>query len=142
MRFGTSTKTTENTTTDTKSGEGEKRREVLPEGLYSITPAKWETRKMKNGKGEYLNVAFVVVEGGHEGQFIYHKFITKHTSEKALEYSSKQAYHLFKALGTSGSSLETTLGEARVKKKTVKVKVEIRTSDGYAPQNEITSFTP
>lgn len=57
----------------------------IPAGKYLAVITASEMKLTKNGKGEYLQLEFEVIEGPHKGRKVWDRLTLKHTNEQTVQ---------------------------------------------------------
>ena len=109
--------------------------EPLPAGEYSVTISDATLQDTKSGTGTYIKMKLTVTGPTHEGRVLFSNLNIKNDSQKAEEIGRQQLGSVMRAIGLpSLSDTDQLIGG------TMGVKVSIRQSEQYGPQNECKAY--
>jgi len=109
--------------------------EPLPAGEYSVTISDATLQDTKSGTGTYIKLKLTVTGPTHEGRVLFSNLNIKNDSQKAEEIGRQQLGSVMRATGLpSLSDTDQLIGG------TMGVKVSIRQSEQYGPQNEVKAY--
>lgn len=104
----------------------------LPEGWYQVSVAGAEIRPTKDKTGQYIAVRYDVVGPTHQGRVVFGNINIKNKSTQAEEIGRQQLGSLMRAIGLARvDDTDQLIGG------NLQIKVSIRQSEGYDPQNEV-----
>ena len=115
----------------------------VPKGTYQVELKSIEEKQTKNGTGAYLDSVFIISTGDHMGRLVFHKFLIKHSNEKAASIGQEQLDKFLKSIGEKNGlegidydtgSLADFIGATSV------ANIAIEQQEGYSARNKITSF--
>ena len=107
----------------------------LPAGEYSVTISDATLQDTKSGTGTYIKMKLTVTGPTHEGRVLFSNLNIKNDSQKAEEIGRQQLGSVMRAIGLpSLSDTDQLIGG------TMGVKVSIRQSEQYGPQNEVKAY--
>lgn len=109
--------------------------EPLPAGDYSVTISDAELKTTNSGTGTYIKMKLTVTGPTHEGRLLFSNLNIKNDSQKAEEIGRQQLGAVMRAIGLpSLSDTDQLIGGQMA------VKVSIRQSEQYGPQNEVKAY--
>lgn len=104
----------------------------LPEGWYSVSVAGAEIRATKDQTGQYIAVRYDVTGPTHQGRVVFGNINIKNKSTQAEEIGRQQLGSLMRAIGLARvDDTDQLIGG------NCQIKLSIRQSEGYDPQNEV-----
>ena len=71
----------------------------IPAGKYLAVITGTEMKTTKNGKGEYLQVEFQILDGPHKGRKVWDRLTLKHPSEETVRIARGTLSAICRALG-------------------------------------------
>jgi hypothetical protein len=108
----------------------------VPAGIYEVTITKAELKDNKAGTGQFISIRYDIVGPTHQGRVVFGNFNIKNASPKAEEIARQQLGELMAAIGINRVNDTDQLIGARLK-----IKVSIRLSEEYGPQNDIKGWS-
>ena len=112
-------------------------RDPLPAGEYVAVVNDSAIKPNKAGTGEYLALTFQVIEGEHEGRFVWENLNLVHPSEKAVQIARAELASLCKAAGVLNPKDSTDLHD-----KPVLIRVAIEKDRDGNPRNVVKGYKP
>ena len=109
--------------------------EPLPAGDYQVRIAETSINSTASGTGQYIKVRMDVTGPTHQGRVLFTNLNIKNDSQKAEEIGRQQLGAIMRAIGLDSISDTDELVSGAMT-----VKVVIKQSDQYGPQNEVKSF--
>jgi len=109
--------------------------EPIPAGWYEATITSTELRNTKAGTGQYIAVRYDITGPTHQGRVVFGNLNIRNSNPKAEEIGRQQLGELMRAIGLLKVSDTNELIGA-----SIKIKVAIRTQDGYDPTNDVKGF--
>ena len=107
----------------------------LPEGEYTAVIKDAEIKQTKAGTGQYIKVRFDITGEKHAGRVVFSNVNIRNPNPKAEEIGRQQLGELARAVG-----LKTITDTDQLIGGQCQIKVVIRQSEGYDPQNEIKRY--
>lgn len=107
----------------------------IPAGEYAAMITDSEMKPTKNGAGEYLQLVFDICDGEHEGRKVFARLNLNNPNQTAVEIAQRELSAICHAVGVLTPNDSSDLHD-----KPMTIKVKIRQSPGYDPQNEISSY--
>lgn len=115
--------------------QGDDTFEPLPPGWYDAMIAKSETAPTKSGNGEILKIRFDIIGPTHQGRVVFGNLNVTNPSLTAEKIAREALRDIMSAVGI------TALREAEdLVNKTIGILLQIRTTDGYPPRNEVRGY--
>lgn len=111
--------------------------EPIPANDYTAMIVDSEMKPTKNGNGEYLQLVFEVCDGQYEGRKIFARLNLNNPNQTAVDIAQRELSSICHAVSVLTPNDSTDLHD-----KPMTVKVKIRQSPGYDPQNEISGYKP
>ena len=109
--------------------------EPIPAGWYEATITSAELKATKAGTGQYIAVRYDITGPSHQGRVVFGNLNIRNPNPKAEEIGRQQLGELMRAIGLAKvTDTDELIGAS------IKVKVAIRTQDGYDPTNEAKGF--
>lgn len=108
----------------------------IPAGEYIAMIVDSEMKPTKNGLGEYLQLVFEVCDGEHSGRKIFARLNLNNQNQTAVEIAQRELSAICHAVGVLTPNDSSDLHD-----KPMSIKVKIRQSPGYDPQNEISGYS-
>ena len=71
----------------------------IPAGKYLAVITATEMKPTKNGKGEYLQIEFEVIDGPHKGRKVWDRLTLKHPNEQTVQIARGTLSALCRAVG-------------------------------------------
>lgn len=109
----------------------------IPAGEYVAMITDSEMKPTKNGMGEYLQLVFDICDGDHEGRKIFARLNLNNPNQTAVEIAQRELSAICHAVDVLTPNDSSDLHD-----KPMLIKVKIRQSPGYDPQNEISAYKP
>ena len=107
----------------------------IPEGDYKAVVKSAEVQTTKAGNGQYIKVRFDITGDTHAGRVVFSNINIRNPNPKAEEIGRQQLGELARALG-----IKTVNDTDQLIGGHCQIKVVVRQSEGYDPQNEIKRF--
>jgi hypothetical protein len=107
----------------------------VPEGEYKAVIKSAELQNTKAGNGQYIKVRFDITGDSHAGRVVFSNINIRNPNPKAEEIGRQTLGELARAIG-----LKTVTDTDQLIGGQCQIKVTIRQSEGYAPQNEIRRY--
>ena len=107
----------------------------IPAGEYTAMITDSEMKPTKNGAGEYLQLVFNICDGEHEGRKVFARLNLNNPNQTAVEIAQRELSAICHAVGVLTPNDSSDLHD-----KPMTIKVKIRQSPGYDPQNEISAY--
>lgn len=111
--------------------------EPIPAADYTAMIVDSEMKPTKNGAGEYLQLVFEICDGQYEGRKVFARLNLNNPNQTAVEIAQRELSSICHAVGVLTPNDSSELHD-----KPMTVKVKIRQSPGYDPQNEISGYKP
>lgn len=111
--------------------------EPIPAGDYVAMITDSEMKPTKNGMGEYLQLVFDVCDGEYQGRKVFARLNLNNQNQTAVEIAQRELSAICHAV-----DVLTPEDSADLHDKPMEIKVKIRQSPGYDPQNEIAGYKP
>lgn len=109
--------------------------EPIPAGWYEATIASADLKTTKAGNGQYIAVRYDITGPAHQGRVVFGNLNIRNPNPKAEEIGRQQLGELMRAIGLAKvTDTDELIGAS------IKVKVSIRTQEGYDPTNEAKGF--
>ncbi len=109
--------------------------EPLPPGWYSGVITGAELKNTKNGTGQYISIKYQVTAPTHQGRVVFGNINIKNANPKAEEIGRQQLGEIMRAIGLARvQDTDQLIGG------NLQIKLAIRESEGYEPQNEFKGF--
>lgn len=109
--------------------------EPIPAGDYTAMITDSEMKPTKNGMGEYLQLVFEVCDGEYTGRKIFARLNLNNPNQTAVDIAQRELSAICHAVGVLTPNDSSELHD-----KPMSIKVKIRQSQGYDPQNEISAY--
>lgn len=107
----------------------------LPQGWYSGVITGAELKNTKNGTGQYIAIKYQVTAPTHQGRVVFGNINIKNANPKAEEIGRQQLGEIMRAIGLARvQDTDQLIGG------NLQIKLAIRESEGYEPQNEFKGF--
>jgi len=107
----------------------------LPPGWYDVTVTQAELKDTKTGTGQYIKVRYDVSGPTHQGRVVFGNLNIKNANPKAEDIGRQQFGDLMRAIGLSKvTDTDQLIGGQ------LKIKLDIRTQEGYDPSNDVKGF--
>ena len=120
---------------DTASEEGTPASETLPAGHYVAHITDARVGPLKSGKGQAIQLTWMVESGPHDGRYVWDRVIVQHESAKAMEFGRRKLKDICNACGFVGELRDLTV--LQDKPCLVFVKVEQDDAGDYPPKNVV-----
>ena len=108
---------------------------TIPEGWYNVTATTSEAKPTKDGSGVILVIGFKVMDGEHANTIVDARFNIRNKSQQAMQIAYGQLSALAHCVGVLQVADSQQLHNIPLQ-----IKVAIRQSPGYAPQNEVNGY--
>lgn len=109
----------------------------IPAGDYICVAEASEMKVANSGNGEYLQIELKVIEGPQEGRRLWERLSLKHSNQTTSEIAYRTLSSICHAVG------KTTISDsAELHGIPMKVRVIVKESQQYGPQNEIRGYSP
>ena len=109
--------------------------EPLPAGWYTATITAAELKPTKDGSGQYIKVRYDITGPTHQGRVVFGNLNIKNPNPKAEEIGRQQLGEIMRAIGLAKvTDTDQLIGGS------LQIKLEIRTQEGYAPNNDVKGF--
>jgi hypothetical protein len=109
--------------------------EPIPAGWYEATIASADLKTTKAGTGQYIAVRYDITGPAHQGRVVFGNLNIRNPNPKAEEIGRQQLGELMRAIGlVKVSDTDELIGAS------IKIKVAIRTQEGYDPTNDVKGF--
>ena len=113
-------------------------REPIPPAWYKAVAVQGAEKPTKSQTGSYLELAFEVIEGEHQGYRIIDRLNLNNPNSTAVEIAQRTLSSICRAV-----SVATPRDSSDLLDKTLMIKVKVRPATGeYGPQNEISEYAP
>lgn len=109
----------------------------IPADDYTAMIVDSEMKPTKNGMGEYLQLVFEVCDGDYTGRKIFARLNLNNPNQTAVDIAQRELSAICHAVGVLTPNDSMDLHD-----KPMTIKVKIRQSPGYDPQNEISAYKP
>lgn len=109
----------------------------IPAGEYTAMITDSEMKPTKNNNGEYLQLVFDICDGDYEGRKIFARLNLNNPNTTAVEIAQRELSAICHAVDVLTPEDSSDLHD-----KPMLIKVKIRQSPGYDPQNEISAYKP
>ena len=107
----------------------------IPEGEYNLLVEDAESKRTKDGEGQYISLKLQVLDGKYKGRLIFHNVTIQNRNDKAVEIGRKALIILSRCKGKPLTDSAQLLGV------TVRAKVRIRPAqNGYDAQNDVAYY--
>jgi hypothetical protein len=107
----------------------------VPAGVYTAQVIDSELKDLKSGKGEGLSLTFSILDGEFVGRKIFINLNIKHESAQAQQIGQSQLSALCHATG-----VVKVQDSSQLHFKPIRIRVKVRTQEGYDPRNEVSGF--
>lgn len=107
----------------------------IPAGVYAAQIVDSDVKPLKSGKGTGLSLTFEVLDGEYKGRKVFGNLNVQHENAQAQEIAQAQLSALCHATGVI--KLQDS---SQLHNKPIRMRVKIRTQEGYEPRNEVTGF--
>ena len=111
---------------------------ALPSGEYTALISSSEFRNTKAGDGQYLVLAFQVIEGPYTGRYIWHNLNLMSSNPKASDIAQRELSAICRATGQMQISDSSSLHDIPL---LIKV-AYIPAKDQWPEKNQIKAFKP
>ena len=108
----------------------------LPAGTYNAVVEDSELKATKSGTGQILNLKWRVLDGQYANRIIFDRINVSNQNKTAEEIGQRQLSALCHAINTLKVS-----DSSQLHNKPCAIKLAIRTSEGYDPQNEVKGYS-
>jgi len=107
----------------------------LPPGWYHANITGAELKSTKAGNGQYIAVRYDITGPSHQGRVVFGNLNIKNPNPKAEEIGRMELGNLMRAIGLAKvTDTDQLIGGS------LQIKLEIRTQEGYAPNNDVKGF--
>lgn len=107
----------------------------IPPGWYDVSITGAELRQTKSGTGQYIAVRYDVTGPTHQGRVVFGNLNIRNSNAQAESIGRQQLGELMRAIGLAKVEDTDQLIGAHLQ-----IKVKIRESAGYDPQNDVAGF--
>ena len=107
----------------------------IPPGWYDVSITGAELRQTKSGTGQYIAVRYDVTGPTHQGRVVFGNLNIRNPNAQAESIGRQQLGELMRAIGLAKVEDTDQLIGAHLQ-----IKVKIRESAGYDPQNDVAGF--
>ena len=115
--------------------------ELLPEGEYTVKVDGTELKATKNGTGQFIKTAFVVLAPKFQGRKLFHNFNIINENSEAMRIGKQQVKALMQSSGLTQEQINQFSDTDQLIGLTCNVMVGIEKGQGaYGPQNRIKRF--
>ena len=111
---------------------------ALPSGDYTALIPSSEFRQTKSGDGQYLSLAFQIVEGQYAGRYVWHNLNLMSSNPKACEIAQRELSAICRATGQMQITDSVQLHNIPM---VIKV-VYVPAKDQWPEKNQIKAFKP
>jgi hypothetical protein len=119
-------------TDDLPQGTGGADFTPLPDGWYTTHIAAASLETTKAGTGQYIKVRYDITGPSHQGRVVFGNLNIRNPNPKAEEIGRQQLGDLLRSIGiVKVSDTDQLIGSS------CSIKLATKTSEGYAPSNEI-----
>lgn len=109
--------------------------EPIPPGWYDVNITGAELRQTKTGTGQYIAVRYDVTGPTHQGRVVFANLNIRNQNPQAESIGRQQLGELMRAIGLAKvEDTDQLIGSH------LQIKVKIRESAGYDPQNDVSGF--
>ena len=132
--------TTLKTAFDADNEDGTPTRELLPPGGYEAEITSATVGQTKNGKGQMVNLAWVVTSGEFENRHLFQNILVQHESVDAQRFGRQKFKDVCTACGVTGqvSDLDVLLH----KPCSIAVSIKKDKNGEYPDKNEVARVQP
>lgn len=107
----------------------------IPPGWYDVSITGAELRQTKAGTGQYIAVRYDVTGPTHQGRVVFGNLNIRNPNAQAESIGRQQLGELMRAIGLAKvEDTDQLIGHH------LQIKVKIRESAGYDPQNDVAGF--
>lgn len=99
----------------------------LPEGFYTVAIVESDWKDTKSGEGKYLEFKYQVIEGDHDGRFVWSRHNLVNQNEIAVRIARGELSALCRAVGVMEPKDSVELHDLPLQ---IKVKVKKREDNG------------
>ncbi len=115
--------------------QGNSNYDPLPPGWYHANITGAELKSTKAGNGQYIAVRYDITGPTHQGRVVFGNLNIKNPNPKAEEIGRQQLGEIMRAIGLAKvTDTDQLIGGS------LQIKLEIRTQEGYAPNNDVKGF--
>jgi hypothetical protein len=125
---------------DPAKEEGTPAFELLPAGKYKAEVIDARIAGTKNGKGQMLNLQYVITEGEFEKRLVFDRVIVQHESIDAQRFGRQKVKDLCTATGITDPV--TDVGVFLYKPVVISLGIEKDRTAQYPDKNKVTSVKP
>lgn len=109
--------------------------EPIPPGWYDVSITGADVKPTKSGTGQYIAVRYDVTGPTHQGRVIFGNLNIRNANPQAERIGHQQLGELMRAIGLAKvEDTDQLVGHH------LQIKVKIRESAGYEPQNDVAGF--
>jgi len=113
--------------------------ELLPNGTYYVIMDQAEVKDTKSGTGSYINAKLKILEGPHEGRFIFTTFNIKNDNAKATEIGLAQLKGFMRCSGVTDFKLANVLDLIGLRCDAV---IKSKDDEHYRAKNVVSYYRP
>lgn len=107
----------------------------IPAGWYEANITSAELKATKAGSGQYIKVRYDITGPTHQGRVVFGNLNIRNPNPKAEEIGRQQLGELMRAIGLPKvTDTDELIGAS------IKIKVSVRTQEGYDPTNDVKGF--
>lgn len=115
--------------------QGNSNYDPLPPGWYHANITGAELKSTKAGNGQYIAVRYDITGPTHQGRVVFGNLNIKNPNPKAEEIGRQQLGEIMRSIGLAKvTDTDQLIGGS------LQIKLEIRTQEGYAPNNDVKGF--
>lgn len=115
--------------------QGNSNYDPLPPGWYHANITGAELKSTKAGNGQYIAVRYDITGPTHQGRVVFGNLNIKNPNPKAEEIGRQQLGEIMRAIDLAKvTDTDQLIGGS------LQIKLEIRTQEGYAPNNNVKGF--
>lgn len=117
----------------------------IPAGTYTAVITESEIKDTSNNTGQQLALRWQIIEGEHEGRFVFDRITLKNQNPQAVEIGMRQLKSIALAVGHAGrlgDSAELHGQPCLIKVKVAPPRTDTKTGKTYDTSNEIKGYDP
>lgn len=107
----------------------------VPAGVYAAQIVDSDLKDLKSGKGKGLSLTFSLLDDQFANRKIFANLNVQHENPQAQQIAQSQLSALCHAAG-----VVKLQDSSQLHNKPIRIRVKIRTQDGYEPKNEISGY--
>jgi Protein of unknown function (DUF669) len=120
--------------------EGTKPRSLIPRGTYTAEAVKVDLKTTKNGRGQIVNLDWLITEGEHAERHVFQSCLVRHDSAQAQAFGRAKLKDVCTAVGATGEI--TDLDILLNKPVAIVVGIETDKSGNYGDRNKVAMVRP